>query len=451
MKTITESLEGRQVRLTIELDEERTREAMQRSARRIAKQVNIPGFRKGKAPYSVILQRFGEDTIRQEATDNIAEEVYREALDQEKLDPYAAGTLDKIEYDPITLTFTVPLAPEVNLGDYTAFRLEFEEPTVPEEDIEKALEDIREENTIFESIERAAEMGDGVAVDLEAHSDDGVELLKGDDIHLILEPGSTDPAPGFAEAIVGLQTDEEEVFSLTLTEEFPQEEFRGKAAEFRVKVREIYESNVPELDDDLARTAGNFDSLEELRDSIKERLLAEAKAKADAAYAERVMENILEASQVEYPPIMLENQVSGMVRDFERAVKRDAQLSLDDYLRLQDKTLEELKAELEPEAALGLKRALVLGEVMKSEGLTVDGDAITARIDEVSAPWGARADEVRASLNSDAGRESIRSQLLANKAVQHLVSIAKGEKPEVAQSEDQPSPTEDAAQDVTQE
>jgi len=450
MKITTESLEGRQIHLTIELDEERTREAMRRSARRIAKQVNVPGFRKGKAPYPVILQRFGEDTIRQEAADNIAEEVYREALDQEKLDPYAAGTLDNVQYNPITLTFTVPLAPEVKLGDYAAFRLEFEEPAVPEEDIEKALDDIREENAVFGSVERAAEMGDGVAIDLEAHSDDGVELLKGNDIHLILEPGSTDPAPGFGEAIVGLQTDEEKTFPLTLTEEFPREEFRGQTAEFHVKVREIYESTVPEPDDDLARTAGNFDSIEELRDSIKSRLLAEAEAKADAAYAERVVESILEMSHVEYPPIMLERYMSGMIRDFERAVKRDAQLSLDDYLRLQDKTLEELETELEPEAALGLKRALVLGEVVKSEDLAVDSDEIGARVDEVSAPWGVRGDEVRASLNSDAGRESIRSQLLANKAVQHLVSIAKGQA-DVVQSEDQPVLTEESAQEGTRE
>ena len=116
MKITTESLENRQVRMTIEVDEEQTQSAMRRAARYIAKQVNVPGFRKGKAPYSAIVQRFGEETVRQQAADMLAESIYGEALDQEGLDPYAAGTLDNIEYDPITLTFTVPLAPKAEPG-----------------------------------------------------------------------------------------------------------------------------------------------------------------------------------------------------------------------------------------------------------------------------------------------------------------------------------------------
>jgi len=451
MKITTEPLENRQVRLTIEVDEERTQAGMRRAARYIAKQVNIPGFRKGKAPYSAIVQRFGEETVRQQAADIIAEDIYREALDQEKIDPYAPGTLDDIKLDPISLTFTVPLAPKVDVGNYADYRLDYEEPVVSEEAIDKALEDIREENTVFQPVERPAEMEDGIVIDLLARSTDGVELLKGDDIHLILEPDSTDPAPGFAEALVGLKPDEEKSFTLTLTDEFPQEEYRGQEAEFSVKVKEVYESIVPELNDDLARTAGNFDSIEELRESIRDQMQAEAKAEADAAYAEQVVENIVEKSKVDYPPVMLEDQVSGMLQDLERSLKRDAKLSLEDYLRLQGKTLEELKRELEPDAALRLKRALVLGEVVKSENLEVESEEISARIDEVSAPWGVRADEVRASLNSEKGREAMRSRLLADKAVQFLVAVAKGEKEASENVEQSTEPEETTEENENQE
>jgi len=436
MKITTESLENRQLRMTIEVDEEQTQAAMRRAARYIAKQVNVPGFRKGKAPYSAILQRFGEETVRQQAADTLAEEVYAKALDQEEIDPYAAGTLDSIEYDPITLTFTIPLMPEITLGDYRDYRPDYEEPEISEDDVQTTLENIREENTMFESVERPAEMGDGVVIDLRAQSDDEVELLKGDDIHLILEPDNADPAPGFAEALVGLKAGEEKTFRLTLTDAFPQEEYRGKEAEFNVTVKEVYDSTMPDLNDDLARTVGNFDSLEELKQSIREQMLTEVKARVDTEYTEKIVKNIVDASQVDYPPVMLQSQIAGLLQELERSLKRDAKLSIEDYLRLQGKTLEELRLELEPDAALSLKRALVLGEIVRVEKLDVESDEIDAHIDEMSAPWGVRAEEIRTSLNSDQGREAMRSRLMANKAVQFLVASAKGESEAVESEED---------------
>ena len=437
MQITTETLENRQLRLTIEVDEERAEQAMRRAARQISRQVNIPGFRKGKAPYELIVQRYGEDTVRKEAADLIVEDVYREAREQEEIIPHAAAALDELKLDPITFTFTVPLPPTVELGDYRAYRLEATEAQVDEEAVEQALERIREQNAILEPVDRPAALDDGVVIDLVGRTAEGVEFLKADDVRMLLDAESTNPAPGFAEAIVGMEVGDERTFTLTLPADFAQEEYRGQEAEFTVQMTEVYNSTLPDMDDDLARTVGNFDSFEELEEHVRNRLQSVAQSEIDEAYATQVLEDILDQAQVEYPPVMLEKALDEAVEEVEQAVKSQLRLSMEDYLRFQGKTIEELREEFEPRAAARLKRGLVLGAVVSQEGLELDEEEIGARIEEISAPWGIRADEVRSSLKSDAGQRVVRSRLLGNKAIQRLVAIAKGEAPELVVAEEQ--------------
>jgi trigger factor len=426
LNTTTEPLENRQLRLTIEMDEEETNNAMQRAARQISKQVNIPGFRKGKAPYDLILQRFGEDTVRKEAAEALIERVYDEALKEEEIEPFAPASLEELELDPITFTFTVPLPPTVDLGDYRDYRLKYKQPKVSKKQVQETLEDIRLQNAILELVERPVEMGDGAVVRLLATAGEE-EVLKGDQIHVMVEAGSSHPVPGFSEAIVGMAAGDERTFTLTLPDDFPREELRGQEAEFSVKMVEVYDQTIPELDDDLARTVGNFDSLKELEKQVKEQLLQAAQQEADQEYAEQVIEDVLKDAQIEYPPMLLEEELDDIVKEYERIIKRDAKLSLEDYLRFQNKTMEDLREESEPSAEKRLKRALLLGEVAESERLDVDEKEIRSQIETMSVPWGVRAEEVRKSLSSDSGQRAVRNRLLANKTVQRLVAIAKGE------------------------
>lgn len=426
MNITTEPLESRQLRLIIEMDEEETQKAMQRAARRISKQVNIPGFRKGKAPYSLILQRFGEDTVRKEAAEALIEEAYDEALKEKEIEPYAPASLDELELDPIAFTFTVPLSPTVDLGDYRDYRLKYKQAKVSKKQVQEALEDIRLQNAILELVERPVEMGDGAVVGLLATAGEE-ELIKGDQIHVMVEAGNPYPAPGFSEAIVGMAAGDERTFTLALPDDFPREDLQGQEAEFSVKMMEVYDQTIPELDDDLARTVGSFDSLKELEKQIKEQLRQAAQQETDQEYAEQVLEGILKDSQIEYPPVSLKREMDDTVREFEQMVKRDAKLSLDDYLRLRDKTIEELQEELRPSAEMRLRRALLLGEVAQLEEIDVDEEEIHARIEAMSAQWGVRSEDVRNSLSSDSGRRALRSRLQASKAIQRLVAIAKGE------------------------
>jgi trigger factor len=443
LEITTETLENRQLRLTIKVDEERSERAMRQAARQISRQVNIPGFRKGKAPYELIVQRYGEDTVRKEAAEILAEAVYRETLKEKEITPYAPGALDDVSLDPMTFNFTISLPPTVELGDYRAYRLQDEKVRVHEEEVEQAIEKIREQNAILELVERPAALGDGIVIDLVGQTAEGVEFLKADGLRMLLDAESTDPAPGFAEAIVGMEAGEARTFTLTLPADFAREEYRGQEAEFTVKMTEVYASTLPELDDDLARTVGNFDSLKELEQHVRDRLQQAVQGKADEEYAQHVLQDVLKQAQVEYPPVMLEETLDEMVKEMERAVKQQARLALEEYLRFQGKTMEDLQEELEPSAEARLKRALVLGEVVRLEGLDVDKEEIGAHIEEVSTPWGIRADEVRASLESATGQQAVRSRLLANKAVQRLVAIAKGEAPEPVPAEEQEAGSEE--------
>lgn len=436
MKITTEPLENRQLRLTIEIDEEQTKRAMQRAARQISRQVNIPGFRKGKAPYSLIVQRYGEDTIRKEASEALVETSYRKALEQEEITPYAPGALEDVTLDPITFQFTISLPPTVDVGDYRNYRLKPPPVKIHKKEIQQALEEIREQNAILEPAERPAALGDGVEIDLVGQTAEGTQFLEKDSFHLLLEAEDTEPAPGFAEAVVGMEAGEERAFTLTLPDDFPQENLQGEEAKFTVEMVEVYESILPALDDDLARTVGNFDSLKELEAHVKEQLQQAAQQKADAEYTQQVLEAIIEQTRVEYPPVMLEKRLDDIIEEIKEDVKRKTRLSLEDYLRFQDKTVEKVREELKPTAQARLKHFLMINEIIKLEALDVNEEEISAHIEKISAPLGAQADAVRSSLSSAEGQETIRLRLLIDKAIQRLVAIARGEAPELVSAEE---------------
>ena len=427
MKITTESLENHQLALTIEVDKDRAQQAMRSVARQIAKRANIPGYRKGKAPYDVIVRRLGEDTIRAEAADELAQEVYREAVEQEGIDPYEAGVVDDVTLDPITFKFIISLRPTVSLGDYRGYRLEPPPVEVSNEEVQQTLETIREQHALLEPVNRPAALGDAVTADLVGQMVDGAVFLKEDGVRIVLDTARTDPAPGFAEAVVGMRADEERTFTLTLSDGFPRAELRGQEAEFTARLTQIHERILPALDDDLARTVGNLDSFEELEERVRGQLQQAARGKAGEEYVAQVMEATIEQAQVKYPPAMLGESLDETVEDFKRALKQETRLSLEDYMRIQGKTVDELREELKPQAAARLKRVLVLSEIVRLEGLEVDEQEIAAHIEEVSAAWGDRADEVRASLDSDKAQQAMHSRLLADKAVRRLVAIAKGE------------------------
>jgi trigger factor len=266
---------------------------------------------------------------------------------------------------------------------------------------------------------------------LEGHlvgrASDGSVFLDEEDARVLLETDADGPIPGLVEALIGLEPGEERSFTLVLPEDFDVEELRGEEAEFTVDVDNVYERILPELDDDLARTVGKYDSFEELEEDVRERLKERQWAQAESEYAEQVLEEVIEQAEVSYPPVMLEELLDDAVENYEVQVERREHMMLKDYLRIQGKTMEDLREELKPGVVDSLKRSLVLGEIVEREDLEVSDEELDVQIAESSEQYGERAEEVRTALRAPGAQRDIRNRMLANKAIQRLVTIAKGE------------------------
>ncbi|HDQ71963.1 MAG TPA: trigger factor [Chloroflexi bacterium] len=447
MKVTTQALENRRLRVIVEMDEEQTQKAMRRTARHISKQVKIPGFRKGKAPYDVVIRRFGEDVVRQEAVEKLAEQVFKDALEQEEIVPYAPGALEEIDYDPVTYTFTISLPPEVDLGDYRDYRRDYPAVKVHDAELQETLEDIREEYVILEFVERPAELGDEVIIDADILTLAGEPLASESELSLVMDPQRSGQLPGIVEALVGMAPEEERTFNLTLPDDFQDAAMQGEEVTIIVEMLAVYERTLPDIDDDLARTTGNYETLEALKEYLREDLLEDAQKRSEHQYTEQVLEDIYEMATVEFPPEALEEELDQAVTETEKRIKREMRLSLDDFLRIQNLTLEELREEMKPQVTQQLKRALMLGKVVYQEGLHVSSEEIEVRIEEMSAQYKSRTEQVRAKLQTEEEREKIRNKLYTEKAIDRLVAIAKGEAPPLEPVEDQTAAQEDEGEE----
>ncbi len=421
LQITTEPVEPRQVRLTIDVPEGRVREEMRRVARTIARQVSIPGFRKGRAPYHVIAQRLGEDFLRKEAAENLIEPVFKEAVEREGIEPAAPASLEEMKAEPLQYTFTVPLTPEVDLGDYRSLRIKPRTVRVTKKEVEEALERLREEHAVLEPREgRPVQPGDVVSFSVEGRTDQGEIFLKDDDAETLVDLENEWPLPGFYEALVGMKPGEEKTFRLKVPEDSA---FDFEEAEFTVRLKQVFERLLPGVDDDLARTAG-FDDLDSLRKHLKEQIRQRKQREADEEYFEQAMQALLDGAKVVYPPQVLEEEIDEMVEDLAQRVQRDLRMSLEDYLKAIGKTEEEVREEIRPRAEERLRTALVLNRFVEAEGLEVTDEEVDARVAEIQKTV---EEEGRKWTPSEAERRRIRNSLLQEKIVDRLTAIARGE------------------------
>jgi trigger factor len=460
LKVEHEILDTCEAKLTIEVDPMQIEEARRKAARKLAGQYAIPGFRKGKAPYEIVVRHFGDGAVMEAALDDLAQIVYEQALDETKLEPVGPGQMTEAKLDPPVFTFMVPLRPEIDLGVYRETRLGYTEATVTEEALNDALEHQREHEAILEPVERESQIGDVLTVDVvgkvilgqtntssEAASGDSApeaeaqpevsgetatepteEFLMDDkDVEVVLDPKLNWPAPGFAEKVAGLKADESRHVELTFPEDYANESLRGKLAHFEVTCKGVKSRTLPEWDDELAKSLG-YESLADLRTKVHDSLLAQAKRRLTGEYSKSVLDIVVAGSTVKYPPYLFDREIEEMTEDLDRRL-REQNLTLDDYKKVTGRTDEQIREELEPSARERLRRSLVLSKVIEVEGLTVDDDTVNTRIDLLASLLGKDANKYRKMMRTDTARRSIRYDLLSDLAVQRLVAIAKGENP----------------------
>jgi trigger factor len=424
VKVSTERIPDSQVVLEIEVDPERMEKSLGQAYRRLAQRTKVPGFRKGKTPRDMLERYIGREAIRREALDILIPEVYRQALDEENIEPVDAADIEVIQEEPLIFKATVPVRPTVELGDYRSVRVEREPPIVREEQVDGQLEELRHRYALLEPVERPVQVGDLVRAEVQL-SLDGRQVLREDDAEFRLRRGAAILLPGFAEAVLGSEKGLRREFGLDVPANYPQRALAGKSCLCSVLVKEVKEERLAELTDAFAREVGEgFPSLAALRERLAADLRQAAERETDASYREKVVDAMVAAASLEFPPQLVEHEVGHLLRD--RATASGA-ADVEAYLRDMRKSEEELRQELRWEATERVQRSLVLSKLAEVEGIAVSKEDIDAEIERLAASSGARAEETRRIFASQRGREALERSLFTRKTLDRLVVIASGE------------------------
>jgi trigger factor len=453
MNVTTERLEDCQVNVIIEMDAADIEKELRQTARKLSRSYNIPGYRRGRAPYHAVVRVFGKEMIQQQFLDDRGQDIYEKALEEVEYEPYEVGELKDVEWDPFRMTVVLPIEPELELGDYRAIRVSPEPEPVADEDVEARLHDLQEEHAQWVAVERPAAMGDQVVLDMEGRAGD--ELIMSNKEHeMILGIVPEAPMPGFHDEVVGMSAGDEKTFALTVPDEDDEQDMAGQEAEITVRLHTIREEDRPPLDDDLAVMVGDYDSLDELEAAIREEMETQALQRAEAEYLDKVLDAAIEgAERIEYPPQAVEREVDLILGQMERNLASSG-MQLDTYLGLVGQTKETYRRDLREPAEERLQKRLVLTEVARREGLQAEPEDVDAEIERLLESMGEDAEQMREMLDSPDGRESIASDLVMTRVQELMTQIGKGEVSEsdedaaAIEAEDSPE-VSDATEEAT--
>ncbi|MFE9969168.1 trigger factor [Streptomyces hirsutus] len=391
MKSAVETLNPTRVRLTVEVPFEELKDSLDAAYKKINQQVTVKGFRKGKVPARVIDQRFGRGAVLEEAVNDALPKFYTDAVNEAELNPLGQPEVDITELkDGETLNFTaeVDIRPTIEIPDYSGIEVEVDAVEVTEEDVDKAVEELRERFASTAPVERAAEDGDVVTIDLEAKVD-GEVLEDGIANGVSYTIGSGELLDGVDAAVTGLSADQEATFA----SELKGGSAAGKEAEVTVKVTQVAKRELPELDDEFAQLASEFDTLEELRADSRKRLENMKQYDQATQAQERVLDKLLELVEVPVPEKLLEDEINTRKHNLEHHQLGQMGLDLEKYLEIQGKTAEEFDTETREAAVKGIKTQFVLDQLVNQEKHNVNQEELTEHLMRRAASSGMSPDQ----------------------------------------------------------
>lgn len=426
MKVTTEQRPDCSAVVTVEVDAEQLKGAMVAAAQRVSRVRPIAGFRPGKAPYDRIEKAVGKEVLLDEAIDVLAQSLYKQVLRDEKIDPYDMGKLDVKQRDPLILEYTIPTRPIVTLGDYRAIHLQPNPVTVNDEEIQAVFERMQKEQAELTPIERPAQKGDLMTLDINGgfESEEPVER-KG----LQIELGAERPIFPWLDQLVGANVNETREITYTYPAEDEEESRRGKVVKYTVTITDLKEPKLPALDDDFAKSVSEFETFEQLKLQVREGLLAQKQEEEEDRFANQVVDQIVDKSQIAYPASMLEDELN---IELERARGFAAQLglTLEKYLELASKTEEQFKEEARPVAEKKVRRLLTLLELIHAENITVAREQVDTEIEHQTmhaVQRGSREKDARKAYSSQQARKDFEWNLKVRQVVERIVAMAKGE------------------------
>jgi trigger factor len=447
LKVTREDEVQRQTVLNIEMEEPDLESYLQRAYQRVSQKVKVPGFRPGKAPRAVVERVIGRESLLQEALEFMVPEATAKAIEQEAIEAGAQPDVELIGTDPVSIKATVPLIPLVETGDYSSIRVLWVAPAVSDEQINDAIEEIRKQSAVWNPVERPAQIGDQVVMDLLGVVD-GETLLDQQDGPFVLSEEPM-PIPGFGQALVGLSTGDTREFALTFPEDYLSEAMAGKECLFTVTAKETKEQKLPDLDDEFAKGAGEgFDTLDALKDNIRQQLQDELEHQDQHQYEDLVLDELAIIGSVELPSIIVERAIDHHLEEIQETIGRrlGRAITLEEYIEVTKKTEEELREETRETVEQQLRRSYLISEVSQTEGIEASEEDIEAEIDTMATTSGEQGEQVRQMFMVQENRDSVARSIRSRHTVEHLVAIAKNATPAVAKPKASAKPTPEPAE-----
>jgi trigger factor len=428
MKATWEKLENNQGVLTVEVEEARVDKAIDEAFAKVVKKINVPGFRKGKVPRKIFEARFGIESLYQDALDIILPEAYTEAVQETGIEPVDRPEVDVQQIgkgQPLVFKATVTVKPEVKLGDYKGLTVEEKDFTVTDEMVEAELKQMQDRSAELVVLEEGAtvEKGDFAIIDFKGFVD-GEAFEGGEAENYQLEIGSGTFIPGFEDQIIGMKKGEEKDVNVTFPEEYHAAELAGKPAVFKVKVNEIKRKNLPALDDEFAKDVSEFDTLDELKADIKNKLEEKAKIDAENYKKESLIEKATENAEIDVPEVMVEHEVNHMVNDFAQRLQYQG-MNLDLYYQFTGLDEEKLREQFQADAEKRVRTTLVLEAIGQAENVEVTEEDVNSELEEMSKLYNRPADELRKIFEGRDNLESLKNDIRIRKTIDLLVENSK--------------------------
>ncbi len=426
MKVTKETTDKCEVILTVEIDDKQKQKLLQKAARRIAKAVHIPGFRPGKAPYNLIVSRFGEEAIQEEATEDLTTKVYQDAIKEAGVEPYGPAALEDISWEPLVLKIRVPTEPVVELGNYRDVRVEVEPVEVTDEEIQQELERLRERFVTISPVERPAQMGDVVSVSaVETDTESGEEIDRWEREIGLDEKTEDDGTPNFRPLLVDKKAGDTVELTHSYPDDFFDDKLAGKTVNIVVTVQEVKEREDIPLDDDFAAMVGDYESLDDLKTKLREDMLRQKKLQQESKLTDEALEKIIEEATIKWPQSLEEQELNDAVQR-EGSSLQQYGIDFETLLKIQKKTFEEFREDLRERVQKNLQTALALGKIVELENISVDNDDIRRESERMTAA-SQNPEEMANMVYSESGQRVIANNLLTEKALRRVLEIAKGE------------------------
>jgi trigger factor len=410
------------IRLEVELPSERLDRAIDESVRHLSRRTRVPGFRPGKAPRPVLERVLGPGAVLEDAVEHLVQDAYRQALIDKEILPLANADVNVEQAEegkPVRFTATVPVRPDAELGDYRNFNFKPDIETIDDAKVDKVIEELRDQNATLAPVEdRGAQKGDYVVVGFEG-TKDGEPFEGGSSERMPLILGDERFVPGFEANIEGLRVGEEKEFDVTFPDDYPVEDMAGKQVHFKLRLRELREKILPQADDTFAQSLGDYADMAALRVEIRQRLERNALDKARHEFADRIIEYAVANATLELPDVLVDQEVEVMHDEFRASLARQG-ITEEAYLKVVEKSADDVHNDFRPRAEHRVKVLLVLSKIASEEGIAVPAEDIEAEVQRGRERY-ARDQKLVRYYESERGRNFIQTTLRRTRVVEKLV------------------------------